>query len=78
VKWTTSSSDPKATGDDIVGKWHEKVVTIEEYKKPAGTLNVHFLPNGQVRLIVSDWVAGFPEYPGPPAPVKPADFPFQR
>ncbi len=76
VKWTTSSSDPNATGDAVKPHWHEAVVPIEKYVE-AGKLNVHFLPGGKVRLIISSKVAGHPEYPGPAYPVKPADFHFE-
>ena len=74
VKWSTSSSDPEATGDDIVGKWHEAVVPVEKYDIPGGALNVHFLPEGKVRLIVTNGSADQPNYPGPPPPIKPKDF----
>ena len=73
VRWTTSSSDPAATGEDIVGKWHEAVVSIEKYDK-TGTLNVHFLPDGKIRLIVSNMSDIHPDYPGPRLPPKPKDF----
>lgn len=76
VKWTTSSSDPNATGDAAKEHWHEAVVPIEKYVE-TGKLNVHFLPGGRVRLIISSKVAGYPEYPGPAYPVKPADFYFE-
>lgn len=75
VKWTTSSSDPNAEGDGAKEHWHEAVVPIEKYVE-AGTLHVHFLPGDQVRLIISNWAAGNPNYPGPAYPVKPADFHF--
>lgn len=78
VRWTTSSSDPNATGEAALEKWHEKTVPIDEYAQPGTRLNVHFLPGGNVRLIITNMTAGLPEYPGPPYPVKPADFPFQR
>jgi Protein of unknown function (DUF3304) len=78
VRWTTSSSDPKATGDAAKEKWHEATVAIERYTEPGTRLNVHFLPKGEVRLLISNKSAGHPDYPGPPAPEKPADFPFQR
>ena len=77
VKWTTSSSDPNAEGDAAQEHWHEAVVPIERYEEEADTLNVHFLPEGKVRLIISSMVAGQPNYPGPPYPVKPADFHFE-
>ncbi|TXD56848.1 DUF3304 domain-containing protein [Ralstonia sp. TCR112] len=76
VKWTTSSSDPNAEGDAAQEHWHEVVVPIEKYKDDGGTLNVHFLPDGKVRLIISNMVAGQPNYPGPSYPIKPADFHF--
>ncbi|WP_155520603.1 DUF3304 domain-containing protein, partial [Ralstonia solanacearum] len=34
VKWTTSSSDPNATGDAAKPHWHEAVVPIDQYSKP--------------------------------------------
>jgi len=74
VRWTTSSSDPEATGDDAVGKWHEAVVPIEKYNEVGTMLNVHFLPDGKVRLVVSDMSANHPDYPGPRLPNKPKDF----
>jgi hypothetical protein len=73
VRWTTSSSDPNATGDDAVGHWHETIVPIEQYDKP-GTVQVHFLPDRKVRVIVSDYFASHPDYPGPRSPVKPTGF----
>lgn len=76
VRWTTSSSDPKATGDDAREHWHEKVVPIDRYDEPGTTLNVHFLPKGEVRLVISSMGAGHPDYPGPAYPVKPNDFKF--
>ena len=78
VRWTTSSSDPDATGDAATEKWHEKTVPIEKYSEPGAWLSVHFLPRGEVRLIISSVVAGHPDYRGPPAPVKPKEFRFQR
>jgi hypothetical protein len=76
VKWTTSSSDPNATGDAVKPHWHEAVVPIEKYVE-TGTLHVHFLPENKVRLIISSKGAGHPDYPGPAYPVKPADFHFE-
>lgn len=78
VRWTTSSSDPNATGDAAIGKWHETTVAIDQYSKPGTTLNVHFLPKGEVRLVITNMSAGHPDYPGPVAPEMPADFPFKR
>jgi hypothetical protein len=76
VRWTTSSSDPNATGEAAMGKWHEKTVPIDRYNEPGTTLNVHFLPKGEVRLVISSMGAGHSKYPGPTAPEKPKDFPF--
>ena len=77
VKWTTSSSDPNATGDAAKPHWHEAVVPIEKYAEEADTLHVHFLPEGKVRLIISSKGPGQRSYPGPSYPVKPADFHFE-
>ncbi len=77
VKWTTSSSDPNATGDAAKPHWHEAVVPIDQYSKPGTRLNVHFLPDGKVRLIITDMAAGFAGYPGPEYPVAPPDFHFE-
>ena len=77
VKWTTSSSDPNAEGDAAKEHWHEAIVSIDRYEEEADTLNVHFLPEGKVRLIISNKGPGQRNYPGPPYPVKPADFHFE-
>ncbi|BEP71894.1 MULTISPECIES: DUF3304 domain-containing protein [unclassified Variovorax] len=75
VKWTTSSGIPgDKRPDAIKPRWHEKVVPIEKYDEPGGLLNVHFLPNNEVRLIISNKRAGAKDYPGPASPVKPADW----
>ncbi len=74
VRWSNSSSDPKATGADAEGRWHELVAPIERYREPGTTLNVHFLPDGQVRLIVFSGSDLAPGYPGPRLPPKPKDF----
>ncbi|PBI84023.1 hypothetical protein BKP43_54520 [Variovorax boronicumulans] len=75
VKWTTSSGIPGDTRPDAIKpRWHEKIVPIEKYDEPGGLLNVHFLPNNEVRLIISNKRAGAKDYPGPAYPVKPADW----
>ena len=72
VRWSTSSSIP----DGPPGvTWHELVVPIEYYDK-LGSLNVHFLPNHQVRLLIWNGSAGSKGYRGPDAPEKPADWPY--
>ena len=74
VRWTTSSSDPTATGAAAEGQWHEVTVPIERYKEPGTTLNVHFLEDGKVRLIITNGNDEAPGYPGPRLPPKPKDF----
>lgn len=74
VRWSTTSSDPKATGTAAETRWHERVVPIEAYREPGTTLNVHFLPGGEVRLIVFSGSDRAPGYPGPQVPPKPKDF----
>ncbi len=72
VRWTTSSGDPSDTSPDAgVPHWHEKVVPIDRYDTPGSVLNVHFLPNGEVHLVISNMGAGAANYPGPAYPVKP-------
>lgn len=72
VRWSTSASKPNLyTGTT----WHEQVVPIERYDQ-LGDLNVHFLSDNKVRLIISQGSPGFPGYRGPAAPEKPADWPY--
>jgi hypothetical protein len=51
-------------------------VPIERYEDTGNTLDVHFLADGSVRVLVTSMSAGHPDYPGPAAPEKPADYPF--
>ncbi|MDT4841594.1 hypothetical protein FQZ97_754550 [compost metagenome] len=75
VKWTTSSGIPgDKRPEAITPTWHEKVVPIDRYDVPGGLMNVHFLPNNEVRLVVSNMRAGAKGYPGPAYPVKPPDW----
>ncbi|URQ81302.1 DUF3304 domain-containing protein [Xanthomonas oryzae] len=55
--------------------WHEKVVPIERYEKSGTRLNVHFLPNEEVRLIIWNGASGTEGYPGPPPPEAPPEWP---
>lgn len=73
VRWSTSNSDPKGP---VNTKWHEKTVPIDRYDRTGTTMNVHFLPGDQVRLVISNGDAYRPDYPGPPGPVKPPGFRF--
>ncbi|MCD7100410.1 DUF3304 domain-containing protein [Stenotrophomonas sp. MMGLT7] len=75
VRWTTSSGIPGIRTEPV---WHEKVVPIERYEKTGTTLNVHFLPQGEVRLLIWSGSAGSTGYKGPDAPVKPAGWPPPR
>nr|WP_242879669.1 DUF3304 domain-containing protein [Xanthomonas oryzae] len=72
VRWTTSSSDPQGSPEET---WHEKIVPIERYEKSGTRLNVHFLPNNDVRLIIWNGASGTEGYPGPPPPQAPPDWP---
>ncbi len=75
VRWRTSSSDPTISSEQNVFMMHERTVPIERYEKTGTRLNVHFLPEGEVRLIVTSQVAGSPGYPGPDAPDPPPNWP---
>lgn len=48
----------------------EKIVEIEKYERP-GSIYLHFFPNDEVRVIVSNIGGPSSEHPIPP-PVKPA------
>lgn len=73
VRWSTSNSDPKGPLNEA---WHEKTVPIDRYDRTGSTMNVHFLPGDEVRLVISNGDAYVPNYPGPPGPRKPAGFKF--
>ena len=72
VRWTTSSSIPGGGAEET---WHEKIVPIERYERTGTRLNVHFLPDGEVRLLIWNGAAGGPGYTGPDAPEKPSGWP---
>ena len=75
VRWTTSAS--RASKKPYTGEtWHEQVVEIEPYDKVGNTMNTHFLPDNKIRLIVSNFSSGYPNYPGPAYPEKPAGWPI--
>ncbi|QFZ82773.1 MULTISPECIES: DUF3304 domain-containing protein [Variovorax] len=72
VKWTTSSGNPADTKPEAaLEQWHERVIPIDKYDVPGSTLNVHFLTDGDVRLVISSKGSGAKDYPGPDYPVKP-------
>jgi len=73
VRWTTSSSVPGTHSGET---WHEHIVPIDPYGKAAGRMNVHFLPDDKIRLIVSEMGPRAIDYPGPAYPEPPADWPY--
>lgn len=75
VRWRTSSSDPTITHEQNVYQLHEKTVPIERYEQTGTRLNVHFLPNHNVRLIIWNGDADTEGYPGPAAPEPPPNWP---
>ena len=73
VRWSTSASRNKPFAGVT---WHEEVVPIEYYDKLGTRLNVHFLPDHKVRLLIWNGSADSKGYRGPDAPEKPADWPY--
>ncbi|WP_269791099.1 DUF3304 domain-containing protein [Stenotrophomonas sp. Iso1] len=67
VKWATSSG--KNAGDPTK-TWHEAEVPIERYEQP-GSLNIHFLPEGKVRILIWNGTPRSEGYPGPSYPAAP-------
>jgi hypothetical protein len=67
VKWATSSG--KSEGDPTL-TWHEAEVPIEPYDI-SGTMNVHFLPDNKVRILIFNGTPGADGYKGPPYPEAP-------
>lgn len=49
----------------------EKIVEVEKYDRP-GSIYLHFFPNDEVRVVVSNIGGPHPEHPIPP-PVKPVN-----
>jgi hypothetical protein len=62
VKW--SVSDWKHGG----GSHHEADVPVDRYTEP-GTVYVHFLADGSVRVVVTNYYPWSPKYPGPHDPI---------
>lgn len=50
--------------------YKEKIVEVEKYND-LGSIYLHFFPDDQVRVVVSEYVSRSPNHPIP-APVKPA------
>lgn len=55
-------------GNDVI---REKTIEVEKYDRP-GSIYLHFFPNDQVRVIVTNLDSNHPEHPIP-LPVKPAN-----
>lgn len=49
----------------------QKIVEIEKYDRP-GSIYLHFFPNDEIRVVISNVYPWHPEHPIPP-PVKPTD-----
>ncbi|QBI02696.1 DUF3304 domain-containing protein [Pseudoduganella albidiflava] len=49
--------------------WKKKEVIVEKYGKP-GSVYLHFFPNDEVRIVVTDWVGGSLKHP-----IQPPDEP---
>jgi hypothetical protein len=47
--------------------WKEKVVRVEQYSKP-GSLYLHFFPNDEVRIVVTNWAGSSSNHPIAPPP----------
>ena len=70
VKW--SVSDWKHGGGDF----HEADVPVDQYSR-LGHMWVHFLADGSVRIVVSDFGPYAPDYPGPHDPI-PQKYPWKQ
>ncbi|WP_293936380.1 DUF3304 domain-containing protein [Iodobacter sp.] len=54
--------------DTLEEHWFEKEVVVDPYPDGAGRVYVHFLPNENIRVIVSDLHPMHKQYPGPGMP----------
>jgi len=57
IEWTTSPNQQTV--------WHKKSVPLPDYGSEEGILQIHFLPDLQVAIVVSNLFAEHPDYPGP-------------
>jgi hypothetical protein len=55
--------------------YKEKTVEVEKYDEP-GSIYLHFFPNDEVRVVVSQYVGWSPKHPITP-PEKPSNQPIQ-
>ncbi|QBC44695.1 hypothetical protein C1H71_14930 [Iodobacter fluviatilis] len=51
--------------DTLEEHWFEKEVLVDPYPAGGGSVYVHFLPEQQVKVIVSNLYPENPDYPGP-------------
>lgn len=63
VEWTTPPG--KSTENNSVENWHEKSVPLGKYGPEGGSMQVHFLPNREVVVVISNLYEESPNYPGP-------------
>jgi hypothetical protein len=52
--------------------YKKKIVDVEKYDEP-GTIYLHFFPNDEVRVVVTDWIGSSPNHPIPPPPRRKKD-----
>jgi len=57
IEWTTSQNEETV--------WHKKSVPLPDYGTEEGMMQVHFMPELQVMIVVSNLFAEHPDYPGP-------------
>lgn len=48
-----------------IDNWKEAVASIEPYSDGGGRAWVHFMQDGSVRIVVSNYAPGHSDYPGP-------------
>jgi hypothetical protein len=54
----------------VVDVWKEKIVEIEKYDRP-GSIYLHFFPNDEVRVVVSNAAGYSSKHPIAPPPEQP-------
>ena len=72
VRWATVSGLP--WGDPTL-TWHQATVPIERYEQTGTRMNVHFLPDGEVRILIWNGYPGTEGYNGPDYPSAPPGWP---
>ena len=73
LKWTPSASVEVrwevANWRDGTWRCFRRRVSLQPYGAELGDLYVHFLPDGQVQVVVSNYAPWSPIYPGPRVPI---------